>query len=189
MTRSATGWEALARAREAIKTAETAEDLRKAQAVLLPLECGLSLSQAAQVVGRTAAWVARQRRLFIAEGAGVKSAKAARPRGGRRNQLLSEAEEDSFMQQVCDDHVELHKRWRAQIDDRSLPKTVHYTQVGRPMRFYVQEALETKLGRPIPMSSVYNLMRRVGLRRFESAKPYHWSIYCRDLIWNSEPKV
>jgi hypothetical protein len=51
MARKAGGVDPLASARELLRTAKTAEELRTAQAVLLPLELGLSLAQTAKVIG------------------------------------------------------------------------------------------------------------------------------------------
>jgi hypothetical protein len=45
MARKAGGADQLASARELFRTAKTADELRTAQAVLLPLELGLSLSR------------------------------------------------------------------------------------------------------------------------------------------------
>jgi hypothetical protein len=43
----------LASARELLRTAKTADELRTAQAVLLPLEFGLSLAQTGKIIGRS----------------------------------------------------------------------------------------------------------------------------------------
>ena len=52
MSRPASGDdEVLANTREAIAAAQTVEQLRQAQAVVLPLDYGLSLADTAQVIG------------------------------------------------------------------------------------------------------------------------------------------
>ena len=57
MSRSASEDEAvLAMAREAIAAARTVEQLRQAQSVVLPLDCGLSLQQTAQILGVSPGW-------------------------------------------------------------------------------------------------------------------------------------
>lgn len=48
MARKAIGIDQLALARELLKTAKTADELRKAQVVSLPLELGLSLEETAK---------------------------------------------------------------------------------------------------------------------------------------------
>ena len=181
MARRPTGWEVLPVAQDAIKNAETMEDLRIAQAVVLPLQCGLSLEQTAQVVGKTAAWVARQRRLFIMGKPAKIPAEEQRPRGGRRNQVLSEDEEDSFMLQVCDDFADLRRRWMS--DDPILRRTVSHGDTFVPMRYFVQRALQAKIGRPVPISTIYNLMNRTALRKFGIQKPDQWDRLCYRLIW------
>ncbi|WP_041388668.1 hypothetical protein [Polaromonas sp. JS666] len=178
MARNPSGWEALARAQNAIENAGTVEELRVAQAVLLPLQCGLTLEQTGQAVGRTAAWVARQRHLFIADKPIKMPAEQRLPRGGRRNQILPEGEEDAFMIQVCDVYIDRHRRWRSD----EMRRTVKYDDVFQPMRFYVLEALQARVGRPVSMSSVYNLMNRTGMRKFGKKAPYHWERFCNKLI-------
>lgn len=90
MARPPTGSEALERARKGLAEAKTVDELRAAQAVVLPLVYGLSLEQTAQIVGRSAGWVARQRRRYIK---GELDFSFPSKRGGRRNQLFSEKEE------------------------------------------------------------------------------------------------
>jgi hypothetical protein len=51
MTRTASGIEVLKQAKAFVVQAKTADQLRQAQAVLLPLEFGLSLEQTAQAIG------------------------------------------------------------------------------------------------------------------------------------------
>ena len=53
MARLAGGKEQLAQAREALRKAKTADELRAAQAVVLPLELGLSIEQTAIAIGRS----------------------------------------------------------------------------------------------------------------------------------------
>jgi hypothetical protein len=51
MARPATGKEVLAKAKEALAKARTVEQIREAQAVILPLEHGLSMDQVAATPG------------------------------------------------------------------------------------------------------------------------------------------
>ena len=53
MARKAGGADQLASARELVRTAKTADESRTAQAVVLPLELGLSLAHTAQAIGRS----------------------------------------------------------------------------------------------------------------------------------------
>lgn len=52
----ARGKEVLEMAREMVARAETIEQLRQAQAVVLPLDFGLSMKQTAQAIGRSPEW-------------------------------------------------------------------------------------------------------------------------------------
>ena len=56
----------MAEARAAMRTAKTADELRAAQAVVLPLDYGLSLAQTARVIGRSVPWTCRLRNRFLA---------------------------------------------------------------------------------------------------------------------------
>ncbi|WP_394808595.1 hypothetical protein [Nitrosomonas sp.] len=53
MARPASGEEHLELARNAVRIAKTADELRSAQALLLPLELGLNLEQTAIAIGRS----------------------------------------------------------------------------------------------------------------------------------------
>ncbi len=88
MARPASGDEqVLVKARQAIAEARTVEQLRQAQAVVLPLDFGLSLADTARVMGVSRCWVCQLRRRFM-QGhiAGAPDAPTA---GGRRCQNLS----------------------------------------------------------------------------------------------------
>lgn len=89
MGRKPTGDSARERARQLLEIATTADQVRTAQAVLLPLEFDLSLDETAQIIGKTRSWVARARRRFIS----APDAPPAATRGGRRNAILSEEDE------------------------------------------------------------------------------------------------
>jgi hypothetical protein len=53
MARPASGKDQIEAARASLKNAKTADQLRAVQAVLLPLELGLSLAQTARAIGRS----------------------------------------------------------------------------------------------------------------------------------------
>ena len=66
MSRPASGdAEVLKSARQAIASAQTLEQLRQAQAVVLPLDYGLSLADTARVIGVTRGWACQLRRRFM----------------------------------------------------------------------------------------------------------------------------
>lgn len=54
----------LAQAKEVLETARSVDELKMAQAVILPLELGLTLRQTAAAIGVSPGWVCRLRRRF-----------------------------------------------------------------------------------------------------------------------------
>ena len=96
MSRPASGNdEILIRAREAIASAQTVEQLRQAQAVVLPLEYAMSLTDTAQVIGVSQGWVCQLRRRFMR--GQIAGASDAPTPGGRKRQNMSEEEEREFL--------------------------------------------------------------------------------------------
>ena len=101
MVRIARGNEVVDSALQVIANAVTVEQLRQAQAVVLPLRYGLSLAQTAQVTGLSIGWVSKQRNRFI-QGKAVGDGTVA-ARGGRRRQNFTLDEEVAV-----DDHLTYH---------------------------------------------------------------------------------
>ncbi len=137
MSRPASGDdEVLKNARAAVVAAETPEQLRQAQAVVLPLDYGLSLEDTAQVMGVSRGWVCQLRRRFI-QGQLVAGAGAA---GGRQRQNMSLQDEREFL----------------------APFLAHSASGGRLVVSELKVALEQRLGRTVAQASVYNLLHRHG---------------------------
>lgn len=138
MARRPTGSEVLERARRDIAHAKTVEQLRTAQAVVLPLDPGLSLAETAKVVGRSAAWVARERRRYI-NGDTLFSFRL--PRGGRRNQLMSEEDEIAIVKRGI---------------------TLAAYRLWTPPRNVIRELIEEKVGDVISDSTLNAILARVA---------------------------
>lgn len=83
MARLASGAEHVQAAKQLLRTAKTAEQLRQAQALLLPLELGLSIEQTAAVIGRSASVTCTMRTRLMAVREGRRP--AVRPKSGLRN--------------------------------------------------------------------------------------------------------
>lgn len=148
MGRRPTGGHVLERALKDVSDAKTVEQLRTAQAVVLPLAFGLSLEQTAQVVGRSAAWVARERQRYI-KGETLFSLPAGR--GGRRNQLLSEEEE-------------------LVIVKRGIMLGAYSWEAGAPRRA-IRKLLEERIGRPIAESTFNSILSRVARKTIPGGVP------------------
>jgi transposase len=147
MARPVTGdAQAIEHAQIAVTQASTAEQLRQAQAVLLPLLHGLSLEQTAAVTGISVGWVCQLRRRFIA-GDLVGVADAPTP-GGRKRENMTVSQEREFLAPFID---------KAQGGGILV--------VGQ-----IKAALDERLGRPVALSSAYNLLHRHNWRKLAPDK-------------------
>ena len=95
MGRRASGSELLEVAKVTLAKAKTVEELRQAQAVVLPLEFGLSLEQTAQAIGVSVGWACQLRTRFVRAGGAPGESRAMR--GGRRRENITRYEEAAFL--------------------------------------------------------------------------------------------
>ena len=147
MSRPASGDdEVLRNARQAIALAQTVAQLRQAQAVVLPLDYGLSLAGTAQVIGVSPGWACQLRRRFIhGQIAGVPDAPTA---GGRKRQNMTVQEECEFL----------------------APFLEQATTGGVLVVGQIKAALDQRLGRSVALASAYNLLHRHGWRKLSPDK-------------------
>jgi transposase len=130
----------VARARKVVARATDIEQLRAAQAVLLPAMASATLEQTAAILGVGRATVPRLQQRFRAS----VQPRAPRPRwGGRRKALLSIEEEAEFL-----------APWAEQAKSAGV-------LVLSPIR----AALAQRLGRPVAASVVWRLLARHGWRK------------------------
>ena len=146
MARTASGSEVLQQAKALVAAAKTAEQLRQAQAVLLPLAFGLSLEQTARAIGVSVGWACQLRRRFIRQG-GRGEADRAKP-GGRRRENMTREEEAEFLERFFE-----------------KAKTGGILVVGE-----IKQALDQRLRRPVALASAYNLLHRHGWRKLAPDK-------------------
>jgi transposase len=129
----------VAKARQRVTRATDVEQLRAAQAVLLPAVASATLEQTATILGVGRATVARLQQRFRQS-----LGPAARPRwGGRRKALLSLEQEAEFL-----------APWAEQAKEAGV-------LVLSPIR----AALAQRLGRPVATSVVWRLLARHGWRK------------------------
>jgi hypothetical protein len=95
MARPAGGRAVLAQAKAVLETARNVDELTMAQAVVLPLELGLTLRQTAAAIGVSPGWVCRLRNRFERIIQGEESPKQVR--GGLRRELLTPEQEAAFL--------------------------------------------------------------------------------------------
>jgi len=151
--------EIVGRAREAIAQAKTVEQLRQAQAVVLPVDYGLSMEQTAQVVGVSAGWVCQLRRRFMA--GQLAGAEGTPKRGGRQRQNMSEEQERAFL----------------------VPFFEQAAKGGVLVVGEIKAALDLRLGREVALASAYNLLHRHGWRKLAPDKRHPQSDPQAQIEW------
>ena len=142
MARKAGGVDQLAEAREALRTAKTADELRAAQAVVLPLELGLSLAQTAKAIGRSVGATCNLRTRYCQVARHERE--APRPKRMLRNRANATLERE------------------AQILDEVLENAMRGGVVIVPP---LQGEIEKRLGKPVALSTIYRMLARNGWRK------------------------
>lgn len=146
MARKAGGGEWLEEAKVCLAKAKTVEELRQAQAVVLPLEFGLSLDQTARAIGVSIGWACQLRTRFVRrEGA---LGQGSGRRGGRRRENMTRDEEAAFLAPFFE---------KAKVGGILV--------VGE-----IKQALDARLGRKVALASAYNLLHRHGWRKLAPDK-------------------
>lgn len=142
MARKSSGTDQLDRAMLALRTAKTADELRAAQAVVLPLAQGLSLKQTAQAIGRSVGTTCNLRIRYCQVARGEREA----PRGKR----------------ALRNRASLSWQREAQTIEKGL-KAAARGGVGIVPALKVK--LEKALGKPIALSTIYRMLARHGWRK------------------------
>ncbi len=152
MARPATGLSILDMARKQLKEAVTVEELRSAQAVIFPLELGLSMEETGRLIGCSASWACQRRRRLIKqkEHAPQEQAVRARPGSGRGRSYLSRDEEKALL----------------------LPFIKKASQGGILVVNEIRRALEKKCHRKTAQATVYNLLHRHQWRKLAPDKQH-----------------
>jgi hypothetical protein len=163
---------ALSMAIFAASSATAAEDLRVALAAVLTLQFKLTVPETAMALGRSPKWVAGQKRMFLHR---TSSAwQRTERRGGRRNELMPAEEEEAFLEKVCKIYIDIHVYWRTTFS----PGAAAYQKTRLRFIDHMLRELIAQAGRPVSRATAYNIMARVGRRRFD---PYHatdWTSHC-----------
>ena len=133
-------------AMQSLKSARTADELRRAQAVAFPDKFGIDLDRTAHMIGKSRSSAARLRKEF----AGLAKGQELRRRnwGGRRRENMTREEETEFLRPFFDDV----KRGGILVVNP------------------VKKAYEQAVGRSVPDSTVYRLLARHGWRKIAPDK-------------------
>jgi len=146
MARTASGKEFLEQAKALLAQARTVDELRQAQAVVLPLELGLSMAQTAAAIGVSAGWACQLRTRFIRDGGTRDRGRPAR--GGRRRENLSREDEVIFLAPFME---------KASVGGILIVSEIKY-------------ALDARLKRKTSLAATYNLLHRHGWRKLAPDK-------------------
>ena len=146
MARIARGEKFTEQALQTIVSAQTVEQLRQAQAVILPLLFAMSLEQTARITGLSVSWVSKQRNQFI-QGKPVGDGSVP-ARGGRRRQNFTLEEEAALLQPFLEQ-----------------AKEGGVLVVGQ-----IKPHIDAALGRTVSLSSVYALLHRHNWRKLAPDK-------------------
>jgi transposase len=165
MARTASGSEFLEQAKACLAKAQTVNELRQAQAVVLPLELGISMEQTAQLLGVSEGWACQLRTRFIRNGG--QWDEAGPGRGGRRRENLSREEEAAFL----------------------APFLEQAKAGGILVVSEIKQALDARLGRVTALASTYNLLHRHGWRKLAPDKRHPKSDPAAQADWKkNSPK-
>ena len=149
MARKASGTEQLEVAMERLKKAKTAAELRAAQAIVLPLSLGLSLEQTALAIGRSVGVTCRMRTRYDPSAGEEK--KAACSKRELRNRAKASLEQE------------------ARILDEVLSEAATGGVVIVPP---LKPAVEARLGKPLALSTLYQMLARHGWRKLVPDKSH-----------------
>lgn len=164
MSRPPRGQDVLDSALQTIASAMTIEQLRQAQAVVLPLQYGMSLEQTAQAIGLSKVWACRLRNQFITGGALGDKGKSVR--GGRHREHFTPERE-----------AELLKPF---LESASIGGILVVSQI--------KPQLEMALGREMALSSVYKLLHRYNWRKLAPDKRHPQSNPVAQEDWKKIPR-
>ena len=163
MARTAKGEDILALAKTCLSKAKTATALRQAQAVVFPLEYGMSMEETAAAIGVSRGWACQLRNRFMkARG----PSKIDNPRGGRHRSHMSIEEEEAFL----------------------FPFFEKAKTGGILVVSEIKESLDKRLGRPVALASAYNLLHRHGWRKLAPDKRHPKSDIAAQENWKKIPR-
>ena len=165
MARPASGKNVLEKAKEALVNARTVEELRQAQAVIMPLEYGFSIDQVAAALGISKGWACQLRMRFIQ--AGGLPAETKPKRGGRRRENMSKEEETAFL---------------APFFDKAA-------RGGILIVSEIKRALDEQMGRKTALASTYNLLHRHNWRKLAPDKRHPKTDVEAQLEWKKNSRT
>jgi hypothetical protein len=165
MARIAGGLEEVAWAKDLVAKAKTADELRHAQSILLPLELGLSLEQTARAIGRSVSLTCKLRNRKRREIAGELEPKRSKVELRNRAMLTLEKE--------------------AAILDALLTGADSGGIITIPL---LLPAFEKALGKPVALSTLYRILARHGWRKLSPDTQHPQGDPARREDWKKTPR-
>lgn len=142
MSRPVSGEAQLEQARAQVNAARSAAQLRAAQAVLLPLELGLTLEQTAVAIGRSVGATCRMRITFCAVASGQRQ--AAQAKTSLRNRAKATLAQEAA----------------------ALDAVLHDAQLGGVVIIpRLKPQIEAALGKTMALSGIYRMLHRHHWRK------------------------
>jgi len=148
MARLATGSLIIEKARKLLAEAKSIEELRCAQAVLLPLDFGMSLEETAKAIGVSKGWACQLRRALIKRQQQADLVVRSKRGSHRGRAYLSIQEERDFLLSFVE---KAGKAGILIVND-------------------IREALDKKLNQATSVATIYNLLHRHGWRKLAPDK-------------------
>ena len=152
MARPATGLSVIDAARRQLCEAKMIDELRRAQAVVFPLDLGMSIEHTAKAIGVSKGWACQLRRSFINEQMQPKLERVTKPGpgSGRGRAYMNYQQEQEFL----------------------LPFVEKAGQAGILIVNEIRQSLEKKLGHATAIGTTYNLLHRHGWRKLAPDKKH-----------------
>lgn len=157
MARPPRGRNVLEVARKLLATATEADELRTLQAVVLPIDNGMSTQETAKIIGRSPRWTTNARNKFI-RNAGIEKKK---PNKVRNRAHMTRGEEEAFL----------------------APFFEAARQGGILVVSVIHNALEQRLNRKVALATAYNLLHRHGWRKLAPDKRNVATDICAQEDW------
>ena len=166
MARKAGGTEQLEVAMERLKKAKTATELRAAQAIVLPLALGLSLEQTALAIGRSVGVTCRMRTLYDPVTGDEK--KTTRRKCELRNRAKASLEQEARI-----------------LDEVLREAAIGGVVIVPPLK----PAVEARLGKPLALSTLYQMLARHGWRKLAPDKSHPQAGPAARDAWKKTPRA
>ena len=142
MARTASGKQHLEQALQVMRTTKSADELRAAQSVALPLLLGLSMQDTAVVIGRSPGVACRMRTTYC--------------------KVVDKRQAPARSKHALRNRARLELQAEAKMLDEVLSEAARGGVLAIPQ---LKPEFERRLGRPVALSTIYRMLARHGWRK------------------------